>query len=125
MSERGSQEKGSRQVLKRLREERASQVKAANAANAIVRGERKKILAHMNTDPMSVRQVAEASGLPTDRVLWHFAAMRKYGKIVEAPDKDGDFYTYVLTPEARTGGRGKSRKTEAAADKSDAASEES
>jgi hypothetical protein len=78
-------------------------VKAANAANAVTRSERKKIVAQMGTEPMSVPQVATAAGLPTDRVLWHVAAMRKYGRLVEAPDKDGDYYTYVLKPEDRAG----------------------
>jgi predicted Rossmann fold nucleotide-binding protein DprA/Smf involved in DNA uptake len=124
MSENGGQRRASREVLKRLREERSAQVKAANAANAIVRGERKKILAQMGTDPSSVPLVAEAAGLPTDRVLWHFAAMRKYGQIVEAPGKDGDYYTYVLTPEARSGGRGKAKKATVAADAGDTEGEE-
>jgi predicted Rossmann fold nucleotide-binding protein DprA/Smf involved in DNA uptake len=125
MSEAGGQRKAQREVLKRLREERSSQVKAANAANAIVRGERKKVVAQMGEDPLSVRQVAEAAGLPTDRVLWHFAAMRKYGHIAETPTKDGDYYTYVLTAEARGGGRGKSGTAEStAAGQSDEESEE-
>ena len=103
MSETGGQRKAGRGILKRLREERSSQVKGANAANAVTRGERKKIVAQMGSEPMSVPQVASAAGLPTDRVLWHVAAMRKYGQLVEAPDKDGDYYTYVLKPEARAG----------------------
>jgi hypothetical protein len=106
MSDNGEKREARRATLRRLREERSSQVKAANAANAVVRSERKKILAQMGSDPASVRQVALAAGLPTDRVLWHIAAMRKYGQLVETPDKDGDHYTYVLTPEAR-GAKGK------------------
>lgn len=124
MTEDDEQRKARRETLKRLREERASQVKAANAANAVVRSERKKILAEMGDDPLSVRQVAQAAGLPTDRILWHFAAMRKYGQLVEAPGKDDDYYVYLLTPEAKTGGRGKAKKAKVAAEQTDESEED-
>jgi len=116
MSETGEERKAVRETLKRLRNERSAQVKAANAASALVRSERRKVVAQMGTEPVSVRQIATAAGLPTDRVLWHIAAMRKYGQLAEAPDKDGDYYTYVLTQEAKAG-RGK----KAAKGKSEAA----
>ena len=44
MSEAGGQRRAGRETLRQLREERSSQVKAANAANAVIRSERKKIV---------------------------------------------------------------------------------
>jgi len=85
-------------TLKRLRGERETQVKAANEASKSVRAERKRIAAALGDGAMSVPQLAAAIEMPTDRVLWHLAAMRKYGDLVEAPEKDGDYFTYALVP---------------------------
>jgi hypothetical protein len=115
MSDASEYVKASRETLKRLRAERSEHVKAATAANNLVRGERKKIVAGLASGPLSVRQLATSSQLPTDRVLWHFAAMRKYGHIVEMPEKDGDYYTYSLTAEAKSGGRTKEQEISAEA----------
>ncbi|MBN2203955.1 MAG: winged helix-turn-helix domain-containing protein [Thermoleophilia bacterium] len=100
MSEAEDRKRALRETLKRLRTERAEQVKAANTASATVRAERKKVVAAMAQDSRSVPQLAAATELPTDRVLWHIAAMRKYGQIVEVPDKDGDYFMYALAPDA-------------------------
>lgn len=85
-------------TLKRLRGEREASVKAANELSKAVRAERKKVSAALGDGPQSVPRLAAATGLSTDRVLWHVAAMRKYGDLVEAPDKDGDYFTYALAP---------------------------
>ena len=80
-----------------------------------VRGERKKIVTDMAKGSMSVPQVAAATELPTDRVLWHIAAMRKYGHLVEAPERDGDYYIYTLVPDTKAGKKGSRRDTDSAA----------
>ena len=46
--------------------------------------------------------IAEASGLTTKDVLWHVAAMRKYGDLVET-GTDGDYCTYALVAAGETG----------------------
>jgi|GEM_PF-1127151 len=88
-------------TLKRLRTEREAQVKAAQAASKVVRTERKKISAEMESGPKSVPQIAAAVDMSTDRVLWHIAAMRKYGELAEAAEKDGDYFTYELVTEEK------------------------
>ena len=115
MSETSEYVKASRETLKRLRNERSEHVKAANAASGVVRAERKKIVADLANGPMRVRQLAAATQLPTDRVLWHVAAMRKYGHVTEMPEKDGDYYTYSLTAEAKSGGTTGEQETSAGA----------
>jgi predicted ArsR family transcriptional regulator len=87
-----------RLTLKRLRGERETQVKAANEASKSVRAERKRLAAALSEGAMSVPQLAAAIEMSTDRVLWHLAAMRKYGDLVEAPERDGDYFTYALAP---------------------------
>ena len=115
MSDASDYTKASREALKRLREERSEQVKVATAANNLVRGERKKIVADLAGEPMSVRQLAASTQLPTDQVLWHIAAMRKYGHVAEMPKKDGDYYTYSLTAEAKSGSTTEKKKRGVAA----------
>ena len=96
MSTADERKKTLRTLLKRLRAERGDHVKSVIAANAPVRAERKKIVAAMADASMSVPQLATATELPTDRVLWHVAAMRKYGKAVETTERDGDYFMYAL-----------------------------
>jgi predicted transcriptional regulator len=121
MSDARDYAKASREALKRLRQERTEQVRAANAANNLVRAERKKIVADLDVadGPRSVRQIATSTQLSTDCVLWHVAAMRKYGHVVETPEKDGDYYTYALTPEAKAGGRRGEKTAAGASDQAD------
>ncbi|MGQ9834342.1 MAG: hypothetical protein ACUVRJ_11220 [Candidatus Villigracilaceae bacterium] len=51
--------------------------------------------------PHSVPQLAKAVNLPAHEVLWHVAAMKKYGIVAEAgTDESGDYYLYRLVKEA-------------------------
>jgi hypothetical protein len=45
--------------------------------------------------PATVPQVAEATGLDTQKVFWTIAAMRKYGQVREAGE-NGDYPLYEL-----------------------------
>ncbi len=65
-----------------------SQVKAQNKRKAAI----KKVL---KDGPMTVPQIAEATGFEPKDVLWSLTAMRKYGSAVEA-GTDGDYPTYEL-----------------------------
>ena len=93
-------------TLKRLRKEREPQVKAAQAASKAVRAERKRIGAELESGPKSVPQLAATVDMSTDRVLWHIAAMRKYGECAEAKERDGDYFTYELVVEEEQAGAG-------------------
>ena len=63
-------------------------VKATNKRKAAVRKA-------LKDGPMTVPQVAEATGFDPKDVLWTLTAMRKYGQAVEA-GTDGDYPTYAL-----------------------------
>jgi G:T-mismatch repair DNA endonuclease (very short patch repair protein) len=53
--------------------------------------------------PKSVPQLAESTGIPTHVVLWHIAAMKKYGLVVEASlDENGDYFLYESSKEAKS-----------------------
>lgn len=50
--------------------------------------------------PRSVPQLAEEIDEPTDVVLWHIAAMKKYGEVVEdGLDEEYEYYLYRLAKE--------------------------
>lgn len=82
-----------REALKTLREQRAAETEAAQARLKeqvkIVNG----ITRLLKEGPKTVPALAEATGLPTQRVFWHLIALKKYGKVVEA-DQEGDYFQY-------------------------------
>ena len=64
------------------------QVRARNKRKAAI----KKTL---KDGPMTVPQIAAATGFEPGDVLWSLTAMRKYGSAIEA-GTDGDYPTYGL-----------------------------
>ena len=40
-------------------------------------------------------ELAAATGMPADEVLWYMAALKKYGEVVEA-EKCGGYFRYTL-----------------------------
>jgi predicted transcriptional regulator len=63
-------------------------VRQNNAAKSAT----KKALA---AGPLTVPEIANASGLPTKTILWTVTAMRKYGSVVEH-STDGSYVRYAL-----------------------------
>ena len=56
----------------------------------------------MQDMPHSVPQLAEQTGISAHEVLWHIAAMRKYGLVEETgTDESGDYYLYCLSKEKK------------------------
>jgi hypothetical protein len=85
-----------KETLKALRAERGDLVAAAVARNKARQAERKLVREALAAGPATVPGLAAATGLPTKVVLWHVAAMRKYGELVEH-DVEGDYCRYRLT----------------------------
>lgn len=83
-------------TLKRLRDERGAAVDAAVERNKRRQAARKQIRAALAAGSDTVPKLAAATGLPTDDVFWHVAAMRKYGDLAET-GVEGDYCTYALT----------------------------
>ena len=90
-------------TLKKLRDERGTAVDAAVERNKLRQAVRKQVRAALAEGPATVPALAAATGLASKDVLWHVAAMRKYGDLVES-GMDGDYCTYSLV--ARAGGSG-------------------
>jgi len=54
--------------------------------------ERKAISTELNgKGPLTVPELADATGLPPDKVLQHILVMMKSGQVVEAGEKDGGY----------------------------------
>ena len=95
MSKTKEQRDALKATLKKLREERGPVVDAAVARNKLRQVTRKQVRGALAAGPATVPALAAATGLASSDVLWHVAAMRKYGALVEA-GIDGDYCTYSL-----------------------------
>lgn len=69
-------------------------VQRNQAHNQIRRG----IIQALEQGPLTVPEIAAATGFPAHRVLWHLTGLRKYGQLVEG-ELRGDYYAYALIQE--------------------------
>jgi hypothetical protein len=88
-------------MLADLRNEHRERVKQAQALLREQQTARKSLSRLMQGEPKSIPQLADASGLAAHEVLWHLAAMKKYGAVVEdGMDENAAYYLYRLAEEA-------------------------
>ena len=87
-------------VLKRLRQEHQDTVARAQARLKEQKAIRRQICQAMRGAPKTVPEVAEATGLPANQVLWHLTAMKKYDLAVET-GMCGEYYLYQLAEEKK------------------------
>lgn len=91
-----------KEMLTAVRGQRDEQFKQAQTLLKKQRATRKALQRAMSGGPKSVPQLAKSAGIPAHVVLWHVAAMKKYGLVVETGmDEGGDYYLYELSKEAR------------------------
>ena len=86
-------------LLKQLRSERKEWITRASARIKQQKKELRAIKERLKEGAGTVPQVAGETGIPAHRVLWYFAALKKYGELVE-DQKDGSYYRYSLTGKA-------------------------
>ena len=91
--------KKKKEAIKKLRSERKEWITMTSTMVKVQKKERKAIKAHLENKPATVPEIAEATGIPSDRVLWYLATLKKYGDITEG-EKDGSYFRYVLTGSA-------------------------
>jgi hypothetical protein len=95
MTQTSEQKRALKETLKSLRAERAGIVETATQQNKQRLAARRKIRTELAKGPATVPALAGACGLTPREVLWHVAAMRKYGELTEDA-QDGDYFTYRL-----------------------------
>jgi predicted transcriptional regulator len=85
-------------LLKGLREEHKNTIETTRALLKAQQETRRAICQAMRHGAETVPEIAEASGLPADQVLWHITAMKKYDLVVET-GKCGEYYRYAMVQE--------------------------
>ncbi len=95
MEPEGHKPASKNEALKQLRQARKQVIAAATARVQ----EQKKAIAALKTElqqgDRTVPEIAAATGLPPDAVLWYLATLKKYGEVVEG-EKDGSYFRYRL-----------------------------
>jgi len=84
-----------RQALKQFREQHNNDAGTLKKYVADFRHDRKQITEALRKGPATVPELVRQSGLPSDQVLWHVTAMKKYGGAREA-GQEGDYVKYEL-----------------------------
>ena len=88
------------EMLKRLREAHQETVTRTQARLKEHKEIRRHICQAMGDASKTVPEVAAATGIPADQVLWHITAMRKYDLVAET-GMSGEYYTYQLVEEPK------------------------
>jgi predicted transcriptional regulator len=88
-----------KEAMKKLRKDRKEWITQASKVFKEQRKERKAIKGHLENQPATVPEISKAAGIPSDRVLWYLATLKKYGEIIEGK-KDGGYFRYELAESA-------------------------
>lgn len=86
------------ETLKQLRAQHQETVERTQALLKQQQAIRKRIRQAMAGGPKILPEIAGASGLPLDQLLWHITAMKKYELVVEV-GRSGEDYQYQLAEE--------------------------
>ena len=87
------------QFLKQLREEHRDTVEQVQARLKEQKDIRWKITEALGNEAKTVPEIAAASGLPAEQVLWHIIALKKYNLVIET-GQSGEYYLYQPVKEA-------------------------
>jgi predicted transcriptional regulator len=88
------------QLLKRLRDEHRDTVERVQVLLKEQKDIRRRICQAIRDAPKTVPEIAEASGLSADQVLWHITAMKKYDLVIET-GMCGEYYLYQRAKETK------------------------
>jgi biotin operon repressor len=84
-----------KETMKKLRESRKASIQAATKRMKAQKKAVKAIMDQLENQPLTVPQIAAATGSASAQVLWYIAALKKYGQVIEA-EKDGSYFKYAL-----------------------------
>ena len=87
------------ETLKQLREAHATTVEWTQTLLREQKQFQKEICQAIRDNPETVPKIAAAISKPAHKVLWHLAALKKYGIVIEA-GMSGDYVLYKLKKEA-------------------------
>jgi hypothetical protein len=101
MKENDSSAKDDKEKLKALREERKDLLERNKDRLKIQNQELNLIKKELKNGPGTVPEIAAATGLPGDKVLWYVSSLKKYGDIQEE-DLTGSYFKYSLVSKSTT-----------------------
>jgi sugar-specific transcriptional regulator TrmB len=87
--------KKKKEAMKKLRNHRKEWITKASTMVKEQKTILKAIKGHLENQPATVPEISEATGIPSDSVLWYLATLKKYGNIIEGEKNDG-YFRYVL-----------------------------
>ncbi len=88
------------QFLKQLRDEHRDTVEQVQARLKEQKDIRRRIAQVLGNEPKTVPEIAAASGLPAEQVLWHIMALKKYNLVIETGQSD-EYYVYQQVKEVK------------------------
>jgi hypothetical protein len=86
------------ETLKQLRAQHQQTIERTQALLKQQQAVRKAIRQAMAGGPKILPEIAAATGLPLEHLLWHITAMKKYEAVVEV-GRAGEGYQYQLAEE--------------------------
>ena len=86
------------QLLTKLREQHKDTVAVAQERLKLQKKIKREINQSIKDNPKTVPEIAEEIEQPSQEVLWHIAAMKKYGIVAEA-GMSGEYVLYKRTKE--------------------------
>jgi len=87
--------KKKKEAMKKLRNDRKEWITKASTMVKEQKTILKAIKGHLENQPATVPEISEAVGIPSDKVLWYLATLKKYGNIIEG-EKNNGYFRYVL-----------------------------
>ena len=84
-----------KEALQKLRQARKPTIAAATARMKAQKKAIAAIKAELQQGDYTVPELAAATGLPSDVVLWYLASMKKYGEVAEGL-QEGSYFRYRL-----------------------------
>jgi predicted Rossmann fold nucleotide-binding protein DprA/Smf involved in DNA uptake len=91
-------EDSKKEALKSLRQSRKKTIDAVKERVKETRSIRKKLSEALSEGPKTVPELTQATGIPSQLVLWHLTSMKKYGKVGEG-DQSGDYFQFAILKE--------------------------
>lgn len=95
MAEVSEENSAKKEKMKKLRADRKAKIEVAKTRMKEQRKIIKAIKEQLRDRPMTVPEIAAATGIEASNVLWFLAALKKYGKIFEG-EKDGSYFQFRL-----------------------------
>ncbi len=96
-------------ALQALRNARKASIGRVTETVKRQRKEIQAILTLLEASPVTVPEVAAATGIPSALVLWYVAALKKYGKVVEVEKDEGYFRYRSIVPVSEPVAEGETR----------------